>query len=183
MVGCCLLCWWSTRYVPYYIPLASKYDSGRPDRPQTHPENKSKNFRPATRSVLTSSGGGSRETNTSPGRILLGYPLIPYSAASDLCSWRCVNHESRCKKNCILSAPAARLAPHRAYLLSPKAAPLAQHGGGIRAVVLIVFSNVNTLVKAVSCFSYYRHPMMGESARIIPTRRMKRRPKTRSKTP
>ena len=81
-----------------------------------------------------------------------GYPLIPYSGASDACSRRCVNPAA--KKNCILSAPAARLAPI-ALICCPRefrAAPLAQHGRGIRAVVLIVFSNVNTLINAVSCF-------------------------------
>ncbi len=69
-----------------------------------------------------------------------------------MCSRRCANPAA--KQNCILSAPAARLAPI-VLICCPRefrAAPLAQHGGGICAIVLIVFSNVNTHINAVSCF-------------------------------
>ena len=79
------------------------------------------NYRPATHSILTSLGEGIKGRPIHPLEgSCSGYPLIPYSAASDVCSRRCVCVNPAAKKNSILSSPrCATCYCGRAYLLSP----------------------------------------------------------------
>ena len=80
--------------------------------PQATGQNKSKNCGPTTRRIDSAAVGRIKgiPIHSLEGSCS-GYPLIPYSAASDACSRRCVNPAA--KKTAFYLAPAARLSRAR----------------------------------------------------------------------
>jgi hypothetical protein len=101
------------------LPLASEWSGAfffsKKIPPPEDPQNKFENYRPATQGIVTSLGEGIKGRLIHP--LEGSYPLIPYSAASDACSGRCVNPAA--KNSSVIFSPDYVACSHCAYPLSP----------------------------------------------------------------
>jgi hypothetical protein len=100
-------------YYRLHTSAASSLKKKKTHNPQATGQKKSENCGPTTRRIDSAAVGRIKGIPIHPPEgSCSGYPLIPYSAASDACSRRCVNPAAilssprcRCKINCILSSP------------------------------------------------------------------------------
>ncbi len=105
-------------YYPLQLNGPTPFFLSKKFPPPEDPQNKSENYRPATRGIVTSLGEGIKGRPIHPlEEFCSGYPLIPYLAASDPCSGRCVNPAA--KKSSVIFSPDYATCSHCAYPLSP----------------------------------------------------------------
>jgi hypothetical protein len=99
-------------YYRLHTSAASSLKKKKFHNPQATGQNKSENCGPTTGRIDSAAVGRIKGIPIHPPEgSCSGYPLIPYSAASEACSRRCVNPAA--KKTAFYLAPAARLVAQR----------------------------------------------------------------------